>query len=116
MTNLVLMRIAPWPAARILAVLYLVIGIVVAPLMMIAALANPDSAPGGRAAGLVVAFLMPFIYAVIGFLFGAVGGALYNAVARLLGGIPLGFVAETPQALSSPASLLPDSGAGPLES
>jgi hypothetical protein len=95
MTKLVLTKIAPWPTGRILAVLYLVIGIVVMPIMMIAALVAPEANPAGKMGGLFVAFLMPFIYAVIGFVAGVIGAALYNGIARLLGGIPLTFASET---------------------
>jgi hypothetical protein len=95
MTKLVLTKIAPWPTGRILAVLYLVIGIVVMPIMMIAALVAPEANPAGKAGGLVMAFMMPFLYAVIGFLAGVIGAALYNGLARLMGGIPLTFTPET---------------------
>lgn len=95
MTKLVLTKIAPWPTGRILAVMYLVIGIVVMPIMMIAALVAPETNPAGRAGGLFVALLMPFIYAAIGFVAGAIGAVLYNGLARLLGGIPLTFAPET---------------------
>lgn len=95
MTRLVLTKIAPWPTGRILAVLYLVIGIVVMPIMMIAALAAPEANPMGRVGGLVMAFVMPFLYALIGFLAGVIGAALYNGLARLMGGIPLTFTSES---------------------
>jgi len=95
MTKMVLVKIAPWPTGRILAVLYLVVGIVVAPIMMIAALVAPETNPAGRAGGLMVAFLMPFIYAVIGLVAGVIGAVMYNWVVRFLGGIPLTFDPET---------------------
>jgi len=103
MTKLVLVKIAPFATGRILAVLYLVIGIIVAPIMMIAALVSPDASPGGRAGGLFVALALPFLYAVIGFIGGVITAALYNGFARLLGGIPLTF--DQDQTASGPESL-----------
>lgn len=95
MTRLVLTKVAPWPTGRILAVMYLAIGTVVMPVMMIAALVAPETNPMGRVGGLVMAFVMPFLYAVIGFLAGVIGASLYNGVARLMGGIPFTFAPET---------------------
>ncbi|MGE5178177.1 MAG: hypothetical protein ACM3PF_03695 [Bacteroidota bacterium] len=95
MTRLVLTKIAPWPTGRTLAVLYLVIGLVVMPIMMVASLLAPQSNSFDRTVGLTLGFAMPFIYAVIGFVVGVIGAALYNGLARLMGGIPLTFVPET---------------------
>lgn len=100
MTKLVLVKIAPWPTGRILAVLYLVIGIIVAPIMMIAALVTPETNPAGRAGGLMAAFLMPFLYAVIGLFAGVIGAVMYNWIVRFLGGIPLTF---DPESVEPPA-------------
>lgn len=107
MTQLVLTRIAPWPAARMLAVLYLVLGILITPLMMLYAIFNPE-AEEYRAVGVVMTIFMPFLYALIGLVTGAVGGALYNMFARMFGGIPLGF---EPVGDAAPAHGIPAPGA-----
>jgi hypothetical protein len=95
MTKMVLVRVAPWPTGRIMAVLYLVIGVIVAPIMMIAALVAPETNPAGRAGGLMVAFLMPFIYGLVGLVAGVIGAAMYNWFSKFVGGIPLTFDPET---------------------
>ena len=99
MTQLILTRIAPWPAARILAVLYLVLGFLFTPLMVLYSVFNPE-AGDLRALGVVMAVFMPFLYAIIGFVTGLLGGALYNVFARMFGGIPLTF---EPAAAAAPA-------------
>lgn len=91
MTQLVLTRIAPWPAGRMLAVLYLVLGIIASPFLFLASLLSPQETGGERALGVVMSFFLPFLYAFIGLVAGIVGGALFNLFARLLGGIPLTF-------------------------
>ena len=93
MNRLVLTRIAPWPAARLLGAFYLIVGCVIAPFMFLIALVAPEQGDAERGMGVMLAFFMPFIYAFIGFLIGGLGGVLYNLLARLLGGIP--FVFET---------------------
>ena len=94
MTNLVLMRIAPFPAARVLAVLYMIIGALLMPFLLLAALVSPQEATAGRSIAVIVSFMLPFIYAFVGFFIGLIGGYLYNLVARLMGGIPVSFSAE----------------------
>ncbi|HET9253267.1 MAG TPA: hypothetical protein VFP58_14230, partial [Candidatus Eisenbacteria bacterium] len=90
MKQLVLMRIAPWPAGRMMAILYLVLGIVLTPIMLIYSLFSPEAGEH-RALSLVMAIFMPVIYALIGFFSGLIGGALYNLFAKMFGGIPLEF-------------------------
>ena len=91
MNRLVLTRIAPWPAARLLAAFYLVIGVIIMPFMVLYAVFGhpPDEEPATRGAAIAVALFLPFIYAAAGFITGGLGGLLYNLLARLLGGIPL---------------------------
>ena len=106
MTQLILTRIAPWPAARILAVLYLVLGFLITPLMLLYAVFNPE-ADEFRALGVVMAIFMPFLYAIIGFVTGLLGGALYNVFARMFGGVPLTF---EPAGATAPSSHAPSPG------
>ena len=89
MNRFVLTRIAPWPAARLLAAFYLIVGCIIAPFMFLIALLAPEQGDSERGMGVMLAFFMPFIYAFLGFLMGGLGGLLYNLLARLLGGIPV---------------------------
>ncbi|MEK7380533.1 MAG: DUF3566 domain-containing protein [Gemmatimonadota bacterium] len=63
--------------------LYALIGLVFAPFLILAALIAPDLA----GFGIGFAIGMPILYGICGFLFTAIGCALYNWVARMVGGI-----------------------------
>jgi len=80
-----LKRIAPLQLGKIFALLYGILGLIfVIPFFIIASLATPASPlPFGKACIL----LFPVIYAVLGFVFGVLGAAIYNVVAKWIGGI-----------------------------
>ena len=94
MNRLVLTRIAPWPAARLLGAFYLVLGILLMPCMVLyAVFGHPDEEAATRGAAIGFALFLPFqCYARAfqkGFIAGGLGGLLYNLLARFLGGIPI---------------------------
>ena len=93
MTQFVLTKIAPWPTGRMLALLYLVIGICVSPFFLLAALFAPHESEGEKALSILMGFVFPFLYAFLGLISGLLGGALYNLFARMFGGIPVTFEA-----------------------
>ena len=95
MTQLVLKKIAPWPAGRILAAVYLVIGVFIAPFMFLAAVFTPEESGGERAIGIMISFFFPFLYAFLGLLSGVIGCACYNLFARMFGGVPVTFEGST---------------------
>jgi len=78
-----LQRFSVHQTARVLATVYGILGFVLIPLIWISIAFDPASEGG---AGLV-AFLFPLIYAIFGYIFTAIGCAIYNAVAARLGGI-----------------------------
>lgn len=86
----VLKRIAPLQAGKILAILYGIMGLLFMPVfMMISAIgANLPSEQrvGMMAFGMGMMLFMPVIYAVMGFVFGVLGAALYNVIAKWVGG------------------------------
>jgi hypothetical protein len=45
--------------------------------------------PFGAVAGLAMGIMFPILYGVMGFLMGAIGAALYNLVAKWIGGLQL---------------------------
>lgn len=53
--------------------------------------ARLGGAPNGTmmAGGIVALILFPIMYAVIGFIVGAIGAALYNLVASIIGGVEI---------------------------
>jgi hypothetical protein len=89
-------RIAPLQAGKMLAVVYGGMGLIFLPFFAIAGLLGafaqhaqsnqglPTALLAGVMAG--VGILMPIIYAVMGFIFGVIGAALYNLVASWIGG------------------------------
>ncbi len=89
-------RIAPLQAGKVLGVLYGCMGLIFLPFFALAAVLGAfaphaqtnQAAPVAIAAGvmLVIGIFMPIIYAVMGFVFGILGAAVYNLIARWVGG------------------------------
>ena len=69
--------------AKVLGVLYGLMGLVFVPFFLIAAMFTPSEA----GFGLGLAIMMPVLYGVAGFVFTALACALYNLVAGWVGGI-----------------------------
>lgn len=69
--------------AKMLGVLYALMGVVLIPIFLVATMYSPNAAGYGMG----VAIALPVIYGVIGFVFTAIGCAIYNLVAGWIGGI-----------------------------
>jgi hypothetical protein len=92
-------RIAPLQAGKMMGVLYACMGLIFLPFIMVAAAAGAfaQHAQDGHGASaapavasvivLVMGILIPVIYGVMGFIFGVIGAAVYNLIARWIGGI-----------------------------
>ncbi len=87
-------RIAPWSAGRLFAVIYFIFSLLfIIPMALvwnfapIPAASKPPIGPG-------VLVLVPFLYAVGGLLFVALGCAIYNLAARFVGGLEVTVVDE----------------------
>jgi Transmembrane domain of unknown function (DUF3566) len=93
-------RIAPLQAGKMMGLLYVCMGLIFLPIFMLAAAAGvfaqhaqgaqaSSTAPGAVVAGIMfgMGIFMPVIYGVMGFIFGVIGAAIYNLVARWIGGI-----------------------------
>ena len=78
-----LSRFGVGQTAKVIGVLYGLLGLVFLPFFLVAALFAPDQA--GFGVGLAIAF--PILYGVCGFIFTAIGCALYNLVAGMVGGV-----------------------------
>lgn len=82
-------RISLFQTAKVIAVLYLVFGIIGLAVMVIRSMVQPE------AGGFALSFLLvPFIYALVGFVLVMVFGWIYNQVAKRVGGIEV-TLAET---------------------
>ena len=86
-----LKSVAPLSAGKVLALVYGAMGIMFVPLflLMSALTANLPAQQRGIFAliGTGMAIAMPVFYAVMGFLFGVIGAAIYNLVAKMVGGV-----------------------------
>lgn len=91
-----LKRIAPLQCGKVLGVLYGCMGLIFLPFFALAgvagAFAQHETNQGGAgaiAAGMMLGFgiMMPVIYGVMGFILGVITAALYNLIARWVGGI-----------------------------
>ncbi len=89
-------RIAPLQFAKISGVLYAAMALIFLPFFALMAVigafapSNQEHAGAGAIAGglmLVVGLLIPVVYGVLGFIIGAIGAAVYNLIARWVGGI-----------------------------
>jgi hypothetical protein len=97
---MVIQRIRPLSAARIIASLYAVLGIVFGAILFLIVLAgglatsafaaDPSRASRpGPMIGLGALVLFPIGYAVLGFVMALIGASLYNVAASLIGGVEI---------------------------
>lgn len=85
-----IVRVAPWQAGKVAAVLYFIMGIVIAGFMALSIIfAPPNPAPGQEPMGWGFVMVMPFLYAVTGLVFVPASCWLYNLVASWVGGIEM---------------------------
>lgn len=92
-----LKRIAPLQLGIVAGVFYALISLIIVPIFILMAIASAFAphAEGsgviqagiGLGMGLVFAVLAPILYGVMGFIFGALAGWIYNFVAKWTGGI-----------------------------
>ena len=78
-------RIAPLQLAKVLAVLYAFLSLIVVPFLVLGSVLGSES--GNTGLPLVFALLIPIFYAVGGFIGGLIVAALYNLIAGWTGGI-----------------------------
>lgn len=71
--------------AKVMGILYALMGLIFAPIFLFVALSAPQGTTGPWGVG--VAVVLPVLYGVFGFIFVALGCALYNWVAGWMGGI-----------------------------
>jgi hypothetical protein len=69
--------------AKVVAALYALLGLVFLPFFLLGSMFAPKET--GLGAGFVIA--LPVIYGIMGFIFTAIGCAIYNFVAGFVGGI-----------------------------
>ncbi len=92
-----LKRIAPLQAGKMLAVIYGCLGLIFLPFFVLAGMLgafaqhaqSEQAAPAALLGGVFIgmALVFPIMYAAMGFLLGVIGSAVYNLVARWIGGL-----------------------------
>jgi hypothetical protein len=93
-------RIAPLQAGKMLGILYGCMGLIFLPFFALAGLAGAfaqqtqqaqtaGAAPAALVAAMMFGFgiFLPVFYGVFGFIFGVISAAIYNLIARWIGGI-----------------------------
>jgi len=78
--------------AKVMGVLYALVGVVLMPIFLLAAMFSPD----GFGFGAGFAILLPILYGLFGFVGCAIGCAIYNFVAGRVGGIEVRMVSTQP--------------------
>lgn len=91
-----LKRVAPLRLGTILAILYGALGLIAAPVFLIAGLAGGMHDLGGLLVGVAGAVFVPIGYGLVGFLSGLVVAAIYNFVVRWTGGVQFEFTDVPP--------------------
>ena len=96
--------------AKMMAAIHGCLSLLFVPFFLIAAFisfvaggsSNALPAVGILAIGTLLAVILPFFYAAIGFLMGALGAWIYNLVARRIGGIKISLVGPPASAVIPP--------------
>ncbi len=89
-----ILRIAPWSAGRLFAVIYFFFSFLfIIPMALILSFA-PIPAASKPPIGPGVLMLLPFVYALAGLLFVALACAFYNLAAKFVGGLEVTVVDE----------------------
>ena len=90
---MVIKRIDPMQAAKLAGTLYALLGLVIGALFALLGGVFGSLGVGslipGAAFGLGAIIILPILYGICGFIFTLIGAALYNFVAKLVGGLQL---------------------------
>ena len=86
-----IVRVAPWQAAKLSAVLYFILGIVMAVCLALSLVFGtpPEGGEAAQTFGWVLVVLVPFLYACAGLIIVPIMCWLYNVVAKWVGGIEI---------------------------
>jgi len=111
MTKIQTIRV--FSAAKVNALLYGILGLLIAPFLLLGpglAMIGGEKRSAGFGSVIAVAAIAPILYALIGFVAGGVMAFIYNAIAHSVGGIevelesPLSAIQTPTQAISPPVA------------
>ena len=97
-------------AAKVNAMLYGILGLLIAPFLLLGpglAMIGDDKRPAGFGGVIEVAAIAPIFYAVIGFIAGAVMAFIYNAISHSIGGIEVELDLPPSPTVSAPVPAIP---------
>ena len=80
-----LSRFSVGQTAKVLGILYGIMGLIGVPIFLIVAMVSPEE----DAPSVAFALVVPILYGLLGFVFTAIGCAVYNWVAGKVGGIEI---------------------------
>jgi uncharacterized membrane protein len=96
-------RIGVWQLAKVMGVLYFLMGIVFLAVISLFSRGMPGAAGTafssfGMGGGFGMFLFMPLLYAFFGVVFGALTAVLYNVVAGMMGGVEIDLISTIPSA------------------
>jgi hypothetical protein len=92
---MVIKRVGPLSCAKVVAALYMIVGVVVGALISLASMAGgmvsdePWVAGLGAAVGIAAIIVLPIVYGSLGFVATLIGAFLYNIAAGIVGGVEI---------------------------
>jgi hypothetical protein len=95
-------------AAKVNALLYGILGLLIAPFLLLGpGLAMVGGTRRGFGGAVVVAAILPFFYGCIGFVAGAIMAFIYNAISHAIGGLEVELELPSTAILDVPQTRLP---------
>jgi hypothetical protein len=92
---MVIKRVGPVSCAKVVAALYVIVGIAIGGLISLGSMAGgmasevPWMAGIGAAIGIAAIIVLPLVYGILGFVTTLIGAWLYNIAASIVGGIEI---------------------------
>lgn len=91
-------------AAKVNGVLYGILGLLIAPLVLLGpGLAVAGGERRGFGGAVVLAIFLPFVFACVGFIAGALLAFIYNAISHAIGGLELELLSPAPPSVQADA-------------
>ena len=83
-----IVAVNPLQAAKVIGVMYFLVGLIFSPIVIFVILRDPDSVVSSGIA-LLIALILPFIYAIASFTITPIVCWIYNKVAGRIGGLEI---------------------------
>lgn len=101
-------------AAKINAILYGILGLLLAPFLLLGTLGGDESKRMAAFGGaILLAAILPVFYGVVGFIAGAIFAFLYNAISHAIGGLEVELEVSYAPVLNPPQVPIPSPASSP---